>query len=245
MPEPTPCNHCHDEFDPCLEVTMVAVDWNLVSCFHRVYRFLTLAGVVNSRKVTFCAFPLHGRRKPHRARRPHPVPARRGGLDCREFKTFVARLSSLVATMQYVRAHTRTPVSRVIHHSVVVDSGSVGSPYIIMTKVDEVALSAIRDHMEDSKREVVLRQVVDILLELAFRLFGKIRMLFQQESRTNPKNAWYIGLTIPRPDDSTLQESLSKTFVSVQVIDYWLAYSNNKLKTIYDTQFGGANKVSH
>ena len=32
--------------------------------------------------------------------------------------------------MQYVRAHTNISVPRIIHHSVEVDSGVVGSPYI-------------------------------------------------------------------------------------------------------------------
>ena len=67
------------------------------------------------------------------------------------------------------------------------DSGCVGSSYIIMTKVDGVALSSIWDDMEDSKREIVLRQVVKILLELASQSFDKLGMLFQQESHYDLK----------------------------------------------------------
>ena len=59
------------------------------------------------------------------------------------------------------------PVLHIIHHSIEVDSGGVGSLYIIMTKVDGVALSSILDDMEDSNWEIVLQQVVDILLDLA------------------------------------------------------------------------------
>jgi aminoglycoside phosphotransferase (APT) family kinase protein len=114
------------------------------------------------------------------------------GWTAENMKTIATRLSSEVATMQYVRAHTRIPVPRVIHHSVEVDSDGVGSPYMIMTKVDGVALSSIWDDMEDSKREIVLRQVVDILLELASQRFDKIGMLFQQENHTDSKNAWCI-----------------------------------------------------
>ena len=86
--------------------------------------------------------------------------------------------------MQYVRAHTSIPVPRIIHHNVEVDSSGVGSPFIIMTKMDGVALSSIWDDMEDSKREIVLRQVVNILL--ASQRFDKIGMLFQQESHADP-----------------------------------------------------------
>jgi aminoglycoside phosphotransferase (APT) family kinase protein len=79
--------------------------------------------------------------------------------------------------MRYVRAHTSAPVPHIINHSVEADGDGVGSPYIIMTKVDGVALSCVWDDMEDSKREIVLQQVVDILLELASQRFDKIGML--------------------------------------------------------------------
>ena len=46
-----------------------------------------------------------------------------------------------------------------------------------MTKVDGMALSSIWDDMKDSKREIVQRQVVIILLELASHRFDKIGML--------------------------------------------------------------------
>ena len=130
--------------------------------------------------------------------------------------------------MQYVRAHTSIPVSRIIHHSVEVDSGCVGSSYIIMTKVDGVALSSI---WEDSKREIVLWQVVEILLELASQSFDKLGMLFQQESHNDLKDAWYIGPSIPGPDNRIVQASLSKIFTTI--VDYWLVYANTKLKIIY------------
>ena len=63
------------------------------------------------------------------------------GWTAGTLRIFAGRLSSEVATMQYVRAHTSIPVPLIIHHSVEVDSGCVG--YIIMTKVDRVALSSI------------------------------------------------------------------------------------------------------
>ena len=41
-----------------------------------------------------------------------------------------------------------------------------------------MSLSSIWDDVEDSKRETVLRQVVDILLELASQRFDKFGMPF-------------------------------------------------------------------
>ena len=246
MPEPSPFNDSHDdESDPRLERTIAAVNWNVVTSIacrllevsecrwgsqisggYNVVRFLHMDD--KNRTVLVVRVPY----------RPEE------GWTVKNSKIFAGRLSSEVATMQYVRAHTNIPVPRIIHHNVEVDSGGVGSPYIIMTKVDGVALSSIWDDMEDSKREIVLRQVVDILLELVSQRFDKIGMLIQQESYTDPKKAWhimpYIGPSTPGPDDTTVK-ALSKTFTSV--IDYWLAYANTKLKTIYDTRFGHDNKL--
>ena len=80
------------------------------------------------------------------------------GWTAENSRIFGDPLFSEVAMMQYVRAHTGISVPRIIHHSVEVDSGVVGSPYIIMTKVD-AALSSIGDDMEDSKREIVESRV--------------------------------------------------------------------------------------
>ena len=91
----------------------------------------------------------------------------------------------------------------------------------------------------DSKREIVLRQAVDILLELASQRFEKLGMLFHYESHTHPQeckvhSSW--------TDDTTAHPSLvSMTFTSI--VDYWLDYANTELKIIYDTQFDHAGKI--
>jgi hypothetical protein len=165
------------------------------------------------------------------------------GWTAENSKIFADRLSSEVATMQYVEVHTNIPVPHIIHHSVEVDSGGIGSPYIIMTKVDGVALSSIWDDMEDSKREIVLRQVVDILLELASQRFDKIGMLLRQESHTDSKNAWYIGPMIPDPDDDITEQAFPCNKIFTSVVDFWLARANHNLKTIYDADFGAAQNI--
>ena len=238
MPESSPCHD--DKSDPHVETTIAAIDWNAAASTacrllevsdcrwgrkdyggYNVVRFLHMDDENSTVLVV---------RVPYRPEE---------GWTANNLKIVASRLSSEVATMKYVSAHTSIPVPRVIHHSVDVDSGGVGSPYMIMTKVDGVPLSSIWDDMEDSKREIVLRQAVDILLELASQRFDKIGMLFQQENSTDPKNSWYIMPYFgpSTPDDTTL----SKTFTSA--IDYWLAFTNAKLKTIYDTEFGHFNKI--
>ena len=191
MPESSPCHD--DKSDPHVETTIAAIDWNAAASIacrllevsdcrwgsldyggYNVVRFLHMDDENSTVLVV---------RVPYRPEE---------GWTANNLKIVASRLSSEVATMKYVSAHTSIPVPRVIHHSVDVDSGGVGSPYMIMTKVDGVPLSSIWDDLEDSKREIVLRQVVDILLELASQRFDKIGMLFQQENPTDPKKSWYI-----------------------------------------------------
>ena len=178
MPESSPCHH--DGSNSHAETTIAAVDWNVIASIacrlfevsdcrwgsqlcggYNVVRFLHMDDKNSTVLVV---------RVPYRPEE---------GWTAQNSKIFASRLSSEVATMQYVRTHTSIPIPRVIHHSVEVDSGGVGSPYMIMTKVDGVALYSVWDDMEDSKREIVLRQVVDILLELASQSFDKLGMLFQ------------------------------------------------------------------
>ena len=47
------------------------------------------------------------------------------GWTAESSKIFADRLSSEVATMQYVKVHTSIPVSHIILHSVEVDSGGL------------------------------------------------------------------------------------------------------------------------
>jgi aminoglycoside phosphotransferase (APT) family kinase protein len=92
-------------------------------------------------------------------------------------------MSSEVVIMRYLTAHTSIPVPRVIHYCIDADSGGVGSPYMILAKVDGVPLSSVWDDMGDAKREIVLREIVDILLELASHRFDKIGTIKRQHQR--------------------------------------------------------------
>ena len=103
-----------------------------------------------------------------------------------------------------------------------------------MTKVDGVPLSSIWNDMEESKWKIVLRLVIDILLELASQRFDKIEMLFQQENPTDPKNSWYIMPYISGFDARYLKWLADEYGVKVVVkieglvecsIRVWLIYS--------------------
>lgn len=93
-----------------------------------------------------------------------------------------------MATLQYIEAHTHTPVPHAIHHmhhSAERGGDSAHSPYIMMSKVDRSLLSSIRDDMGDSERQAVV-----ILLESYLHRSDKIRTLFTRDGVG--KDAWHI-----------------------------------------------------
>jgi len=59
-----------------------------------------------------------------------------------------------------------------------------------MSKIDSLPLSFLWNPMEDQLRDAVLRQVVNIILELASQRFDMIGVLLKRDGIG--KNAWYI-----------------------------------------------------
>src|ERR1700734_872271 len=207
-----PCESAHSsDSDPKLDATIAKVQWEKLSEIacklygvrsarwgeqlsggYNVVRFLHLAEDSESNTVLVARFPF--------------LPEE--GWTDQHSVDVSSRIESEVATMRYVEAHTTIPVPRVIHYCPEADGGGVGSPYILMTKVDGVPLSSVWDDMEDRKRDVVLRQLVDILLELSRQRFDKIGSLFQRGD-----GSWYVGASPSSPEESNSRRTvLSTTF---------------------------------
>ncbi|KIM88331.1 hypothetical protein PILCRDRAFT_771158 [Piloderma croceum F 1598] len=232
-----------DETDVRLERTVAAIDWNALASLA-----CSLHAATSSRWGNQLSGGYNVVRFLHLDDANHTVvvarvPYRPDDGWTREYiEAFAPQMSSEVAVMRYVMARTSIPVPRVIHHCIEADGGGVGSPYIMMTKVDGVPLSSIWDDMEDAKREIVLRMVVDILLELASHRFDKIGTIFQRESDDATKQEWYVALTVGSPHDTSIFKDISsRTFTSA--VDYWTAYANANLETIRDTNFGSDSKI--
>ena len=88
------------------------------------------------------------------------------------------QIASEVATMEYIESHTNIPVPRIYHHSAHAE-GDVRSPYILMSKIEGVSLFSVWNDMDDEKRRVMLRQVIDIYLELWSHRFDKTGLIFK------------------------------------------------------------------
>ncbi|KAF8161982.1 hypothetical protein BJ912DRAFT_1099020 [Pholiota molesta] len=108
------------------------------------------------------------------------------------------QVASEAATMEYVERYTNIKVPHILHHSYDTN-GDVKSPYILMSKVEGVPLSSVWDDMDDDKRRIILRQVIDILLELWPHRFDKKGALFKRTGcdGNEGKDAWYIESSLP------------------------------------------------
>ena len=109
------------------------------------------------------------------------------------------------------------------------------------SKVEGTALFSVWNEMEDDKRDAVLRQVVDILLELSSHRFDKMGALFKGDGVG--KNAWYLKpeSLIMEPDENSDNESLSGIMHSSGT-DYWISYCNDRIPEALNNNFGRRNK---
>ena len=157
------------------------------------------------------------------------------------------RIRSEVATMEYVARHTTIPVPRVLAFSAEASGNArgdrIGSPYILMTKVDGVLLVDIWDDMVDSKREGILKQVVDILLQLSDLRFDAIGALMKNDS----DDSFY--LVPPLSIDSEASESESQSLhdagldvLHTSTLEYWTRFATAVMQRVGEQSFGSSSK---
>jgi hypothetical protein len=155
------------------------------------------------------------------------------GWESPESVSIARRITSEVATMKYIECHTRIQIPHVLQYSAEADGGGeVGSPYILMTKVDGVRLSDVWDDMDDHSRKSILRQVVDILLELSSHRFDKIGYLFHQSIEETGKGAWGIE-PLEIEEDSSLSCRVYNSGT-----DFAIHMGNVALQEMRETFFG-------
>ncbi|KAK7050925.1 hypothetical protein VNI00_005037 [Paramarasmius palmivorus] len=125
---------------------------------------------------------------------------------------------NVVATMQYFHERTNISLPQILCYST---SAQVARcPYIVTSKAEGVALAEIWDDMADYKRDEILRQVVQILLEMYSQRFDKIGVLSRGRDGT-----WMIQQPPPQgPEDHSM--------VYHSGTDYWIDYATRRLATI-------------
>jgi len=231
-----------DIVDPRLEPTVNAVNWDTLST--------TACKIYNAKSAIWSQqfnggynvvrfLKLDDRKETEIVARVPYVPE--DGMTDERARALGSRIASEVASMEYVAEHTRIPVPRVIAHDITKDGNGVGSPYILMTKVEGAPLSSVWNDMDDDKREFILRQVVDILLQLSSVRFDRIGALFKGDGVTKP--VWYLEplSAVLDIDDSSVARTVSKRLYN-NALDYWTAYANINLEQIDKENFGSINK---
>ncbi|CAA7266320.1 unnamed protein product [Cyclocybe aegerita] len=172
------------------------------------------------------------------------VPYQPLGLTDVAAETLGHRTASEVASMQYVLLHTRIPVPRVIAHNTERDGGGVGCPYMVMSKVEGIPLVKVWNDMDDTKREVILRQVVEILLQLSSLRFDSIGALFKRDTPSGPE--WYIAPSAKTLSDEVFTyspEGMARTFTDA--FDYWIAYASRNMQRLDAKHFGCMKSLSY
>jgi hypothetical protein len=126
---------------------------------------------------------------------------------------------NVVATMQYFQEKTNIPLPQVICHNA--SSESAQRPYLVTTKAEGVSLVEIWDDMSDAKRDIILRQSVQILLSMYSQRFDTMGIL----ACGGESGLWSI---VPQANQD------NKVYQSGT--DYWIDYANRRLKDIKESR---------
>jgi hypothetical protein len=156
--------HSHDSdcdwVDPRIDITVKAVHWNTLSTLA-----CTLYGAdsadwgeqLNGAYNLVRFLHLHDQQKTIVVARVPLQPA--DGWNSDRSTAISTQITSEVATIEYIEAHTNIPIPHIIHYSADFSDSGVRSPYIMMSKVDGAPLSSVWSTMEDRQRDTVLRQL--------------------------------------------------------------------------------------
>ncbi|KAH7881948.1 hypothetical protein F5I97DRAFT_1945504 [Phlebopus sp. FC_14] len=151
----------------------------------------------------------------------YPDPETTGPMTPQIMNQNVRKMASMLASMEYVATYSNIPVPSIICSCLDPELDNVRSPYVVMSKVDDIPLCKVWDDMPDDKREVVLRQVIDILLELSTLRFDKIGCLSKTDEST-----WRV--------EPCIADGVTYT----SGIDEKLATANARLQEIANEQLG-------
>ncbi|KAJ3513459.1 hypothetical protein NLJ89_g2930 [Agrocybe chaxingu] len=243
---PSPASSAHDHYSPHLERTIQAVNWTALAA---------IAVDIYQASTFTWGSQLHGASNLVRFLKLHSnedvevvirVPyAQEEGIDEKEMELSRLAMESEVATMEYVSSHSRVPVPRVIAYNSSSDGGGIGSPYMIVSKAVGTPLCSVWNEMQDEQREVVLRQVVDIILQLSSLRFDRIGAIFKGEGGTD-HSPWTI-LPLTKISSSEIwtiwPAGVDKTFTSA--FDYWIAYATCNIERIDRNNFGSVKDYDY
>ncbi|KAF8880615.1 hypothetical protein CPB85DRAFT_1567500 [Mucidula mucida] len=123
--------------------------------------------------------------------------------------------------MRYFKEKTTIPLPAIICYNA--SSEEAGHPYVVTTKAEGIALVEIWHDLSDDRRDVILRQVVKIIVEMSSQRFDKIGSLSREGGE------WVIQAA----------PAQGKTYSSGT--GYWIAYATRRMATIFEEE--GCNAI--
>ncbi|CAA7266322.1 unnamed protein product [Cyclocybe aegerita] len=235
----SPASSAHDHYPPHLERTLQAVNWSALAALavdiyqastftwgaqlhgaSNLVRFLKLCSNEDVKVVIRVPYTLEE------------------GINEKEKELSRLAMESEVATMEYVSSHSHIPVPHVIAYSSSSDGGGIGFPYMNMSKADGTPLCSVWNEMQAEQCEVMLRQVVEIILQLSSLRFESIGAIFKRKGGTDHSSWMTLPLTKINSDEiwTIWPEGADKTFTSA--FDYWITYATRNIKRIDRNNFG-------
>jgi hypothetical protein len=158
-----------------------------------------------------------------------------GGVDDATMTTCCKRYASEVATLRFLESNTKVPIPKLIHYNL--STNEVGSPYLVMEKVPGVPLCDVWDTMGRGKRNFVLKQVVNILLEMARHRFPRLGVLMPDG------DGWTVEHQADVAEKGTplhMKGALDGTYDDAHT--YWQACSEALVRDASEASFGDKDK---
>ncbi|KAF8886095.1 hypothetical protein CPB85DRAFT_1441988 [Mucidula mucida] len=112
--------------------------------------------------------------------------------------------------MRYFDEKTTIPLPGIICYNA--SSEEAGHPYIVTTKVKGIALIEIWDDLSDERRDVILRQVAEIVVEMYSQRFDKIGTL-------SARGEWVIKAS---PQQSKIGDHIRGSEVQRRLRLWWM-----------------------
>ncbi len=154
------------------------------------------------------------------------------------------RMTSEIATMQFIEHNTNIPAPLIIEYNVEPDGGGVGLPYIVMTHATGVPLISTWDTMEEESRKEIIRQTISIYLELDKHRFDHVGSLFVEA--VVPRR-FVVGKPVcseGADDLPSFTRALDRCTATTSQANFWLSCADERLCDIDEMEFGSESKIN-
>lgn len=127
------------------------------------------------------------------------------------------KVESEVATINYIRTHTKIPVPTIYHY----DSNpynKLGNEYILMSKAPGTPLSFVFSHLDDDELHALMRNLANLIIPLSAHRFSQTGSLYQH-AKGSPTSSG-IRSTTSSPSSSPLMGPAKSDFIVGPIVSW-------------------------